>query len=251
MRLADKINFLRKQRRYTMQELADKSGLTKGYISMLEKGEHPRSKKEIIPSLETVQKLALAFNIDLETLLYDVDSNVELPTANEGLQFNANTMINDSNNPDVILPIFNSLTPTNQTKVYNYANELLAEQQIVKEDNVIYIYGAVSAGTGEYLEMEHKETLTYNGAVPKHDFALRVNGNSMEPAITDGEIIFIRKDNGIRDGRFVIVALNNEAFVKKLVCSGDKILLRSLNDEYKDIIVNEFDDLIILGTVVL
>lgn len=37
----------------TMEEFSKRSGLSKGYISMLEKNKHPQNKKEIAPSLET------------------------------------------------------------------------------------------------------------------------------------------------------------------------------------------------------
>ena len=59
----------------SMQEFADRSGLSKGYISMLEKGTHPQNGKEIIPSIETVQKIASVMGISVDTLLEMVDSD--------------------------------------------------------------------------------------------------------------------------------------------------------------------------------
>ena len=59
----------------SMQEFAAKCGLSKGYISMLEKGVHPQNNKEIIPSIDTVQKVAIAMNLSIDTLLAMVDSD--------------------------------------------------------------------------------------------------------------------------------------------------------------------------------
>lgn len=64
----------------SMQEFADKCGLSKGYISMLEKGTHPQNNKEIIPSIDTVQKVATAMGISIDALLsmVDGDQNINL-----------------------------------------------------------------------------------------------------------------------------------------------------------------------------
>ena len=45
MRLEERIKQLRINKNMTMQQLADLSNLTKGYISMLEKGLNPSTKK--------------------------------------------------------------------------------------------------------------------------------------------------------------------------------------------------------------
>ena len=50
MRLEERIKQLRINRNMTMQQLADLSNLTKGYISMLERGLNPSTKKPIVPS---------------------------------------------------------------------------------------------------------------------------------------------------------------------------------------------------------
>ena len=65
----------RKQHNMTMQEFADKSGLSKGYISMLEKGRHPQSNRSLIPSVETVDKIASAMGISIDELLQMVDGD--------------------------------------------------------------------------------------------------------------------------------------------------------------------------------
>ena len=57
----------------TMQDFANKSGLSKGYISMLEKNKHPRNNKEIVPSITTFNKVAIAMGISLDQLVGMVD----------------------------------------------------------------------------------------------------------------------------------------------------------------------------------
>lgn len=54
MKLGDKIKQFRLEKKLTMQQLADLSGKSKGYISMLEKGINPQTQKPIEPSLEAI-----------------------------------------------------------------------------------------------------------------------------------------------------------------------------------------------------
>ncbi|MEJ2729769.1 MAG: XRE family transcriptional regulator [Deltaproteobacteria bacterium] len=56
------IKELRKQKRITLQQLADLTGLTKGYLSKIE-----RAKKA--PPYSTLNKIAIALNVDAATLL--------------------------------------------------------------------------------------------------------------------------------------------------------------------------------------
>lgn len=84
MHLGEIVNRYRKENNITMDEFAKKSGLSKGYISMLEKNENPKTKKEIIPTLETINRVAEVIGMDLDTLLKHLGRNqkVELPSAN-------------------------------------------------------------------------------------------------------------------------------------------------------------------------
>lgn len=141
--------------------------------------------------------------------------------------------------------IYKQLNPERQTKVYNFAEYQLKEQQR-KSKISITIKGYVSAGSGEWLE-SNEEEVEFNGEVPEHDFAVRVNGNSMTPLFDDKQIIFVKGTSEARDGQIVICRVNSDAYVKKL--SGNKLV--SLNKDYKDILISETDDFKIFGVVVL
>lgn len=58
-------------RNYTLQELADKTNLTHGYVRDLECLTIDKT-----PTLETIGKFAEALGIDIRQLFDDVDSNV-------------------------------------------------------------------------------------------------------------------------------------------------------------------------------
>lgn len=75
MKLGEIIKKFRYDNDMTMQEFADKSGLSKGYISMLEKNKHPQSKRELVPSFETYKKVASAMCMPLDDFLAALDGD--------------------------------------------------------------------------------------------------------------------------------------------------------------------------------
>ncbi|MFR4248816.1 MAG: helix-turn-helix domain-containing protein [Leuconostoc lactis] len=147
------------------------------------------------------------------------------------------------------------LNADRQQAVYNFA-----EQQYNEQNNVIKfpaptrtqvsVYGAVSAGTGEYLLDGTPELVDYDGAVPEHDFAVVVNGDSMEPTFEDKQIIFVKKTNEARNGQFVIADYDHQAFVKKFMRDEHGARLVSLNKKYPDMLIDEEHELSIFGVVV-
>lgn len=104
---------------------------------------------------------------------------------------------------------------------------------------LIPYYGHIaSAGTGQYvfndippemIEVEKDmETMQAN-------FAIGVNGNSMEPTYKDGDTLLVKKQPKINIGEIGIFMVNGESFVKEL---GDGVLI-SHNKEYGDISIDE------------
>jgi phage repressor protein C with HTH and peptisase S24 domain len=141
-----------------------------------------------------------------------------------------------------------------QEKVYNFTEQQYNEQNNIVElptNNEVEIYGAVSAGTGEYLLDGKPELVPYDGELPPHDFALVVNGDSMLPLFEDKQIIFVNKTKDVRSGQIVIADYDQQAYVKKLVKDDNGCRLVSLNKQYKDLPINEEHETSIFGVVVL
>ena len=108
---------------------------------------------------------------------------------------------------------------------------------------------AVSAGTGEPLGDTYYTTKLKipTEEVPKEAHCcLRVNGDSMEPAYKDGDIVFIqRQDEPVREGEIGVFAINGEGYMKRL---GHKEL-ESLNPKYQAIPIRQYDELRCFGRV--
>lgn len=109
---------------------------------------------------------------------------------------------------------------------------------------------AVSAGPGEPWgdDAEYKTRIEIpTEQVPENaHYCVRVNGNSMEPAFKDGDIVFVqRQDEMIRVGEIGIFYLNGDGYIKRL---GRRELI-SLNPKYDPIPLHDYDDLRCQGYV--
>lgn len=225
MRLEERINQLRINRNMTMQQLADLSNLTKGYISMLEKGLNPSTKKPIVPSLETVQNLANAFNMTLEELLDGVEGNVSLTR-------------NDS-----IMTIYTQLTSQRQERVYDFAVEQLNEQNGIQEDKVVYLVRGRQSAAGSMIHVDDVDaemgvlpsSIVPNGA----NELVQITGDSMEPLIKKGSEVYLRYQPTVEDGEIAIVRVEDEGVTCKYLFRDDEnIILKSENSKYDDIVVD-------------
>jgi len=229
--LGSVIKDARKSKNLTQKQLSELTGYSQNTISNHENGN--RSLDE-----DNIKTYAKALGLTSDDLFEALDIKNSLENK---------IMIIDKKQTkiDNLLDLYSQLEESRQTKVYNFAEYQLKEQQR-KSKISIMIKGYVSAGSGEWLE-SNEEEVEFDGEVPEHDFAVRVNGNSMTPLFDDKQIIFVKGTSEARDGQIVICRVNSDAYVKKL--SGNKLV--SLNKDYKDILISETDDFKIFGVVVL
>ena len=101
-----------------------------------------------------------------------------------------------------------------------------------------YYYRVASAGTGQIIfdmpptkRIEIPNTPEYR----KVDYAIGVNGTSMEPLYHDGDMLLIEMREEIEIGEIGIFRINGDSFVKK---RGETELI-SLNPDAKNVPLNE------------
>ena len=75
MTLGNVISEFRNLNNLTMEEFSKSAGLSKSYISMLERNRDPRG-NPINPSMEVIDKVATAIGVDLDTLVQTIDQDV-------------------------------------------------------------------------------------------------------------------------------------------------------------------------------
>jgi phage repressor protein C with HTH and peptisase S24 domain len=107
----------------------------------------------------------------------------------------------------------------------------------------------VSAGLGYNLDDDdnwQEAEVVETAAVHQADFAVEVDGNSMEPDYLNGDILLVQSTPTIEVGEVGVFTLNGDGYVKEL---GEGELL-SRNPEYDPIPIHESDSLQCWGRVI-
>lgn len=217
MTLGDVIKQYRSETGMSMDAFAKKSGLSKAYVSILERNYNPTSQNPPIPSLQKIKAVASAIGADFNDLIAALDSNqlVSLVDSNgqDGL-------------PDNIMPM---------PKTYK-----------------IPLLGTIACGepilAAENIEDEVE--------IPEHihaDFALRCKGDSMINArIHDGDIVYIRQQPSVNNGEIAAVLIGDEATLKRVYVHSDHVVLQPENPSFDPLVYfgEAMDQIRILGKAV-
>ncbi len=106
-----------------------------------------------------------------------------------------------------------------------------------------------AAGTGNYLDDDSFEEMLFENPPATADFGVRIVGDSMEPQIANGDIVFVKKQASISDGEIGIYVIDGDAFCKKLLAKNGEYFLHSLNPKYSDFPLSE--DAFLVGKVLV
>jgi DNA polymerase V len=81
-------------------------------------------------------------------------------------------------------------------------------------------------------------------------FFVRAKGNSMSGAgIFDGDLLVVDKSLNPKSGDIVIAVVDGDLTVKRLIKSGDTIILKPENSKFKEIEFQDGQELVIWGVV--
>ena len=213
--IKDRIVSLRNEKNITQSQLAEELNISPSAIGMYEQGRRK-------PSYELLEEICDYFNVDMDYLMGRSDIKNRYQA---GLKYDWEDKKQEDSNIDM---------------------------KTVNTDYImIPLYESISAGYGasnsEFIEMIPVFGLKKNGT---SYFAVKVEGDSMEPKIPNGSTIIIKKDIQIESGEIGAFNLNDENFVKQKKVVKDRLILHSFNLAYDDKVVNEFDDFIEYGKVV-
>ena len=213
--IKDRIVSLRNEKNITQSQLAEELNISPSAIGMYEQGRRK-------PSYELLEEICDYFNVDMDYLMGRSDIKNRYQA---GLKYDWEDKKQEDSNIDM---------------------------NTVNTDYImIPLYESISAGYGasnsEFIEMIPVFGLKKNGTTY---FAVKVEGDSMEPKIPNGSTIIIKKDIQIESGEIGAFNLNDENFVKQKKVVKDRLILHSFNLAYDDKLVGEFDDYKEYGKVV-
>ena len=107
----------------------------------------------------------------------------------------------------------------------------------------------VSAGVGEFLADSNRVEdilIPDDPRTAEADYALRINGDSMEPKYHSGDVILIQTTDTVEEGELGIFVLDGSGYFKRY--GGDRLI--SLNPKYPPIPLKDFEDVACCGRVV-
>lgn len=244
MSLHERIKEARQKRGLTQEQLGTLIGVAKTTITGYEKNREPTAAK--------VGEIADALGVDVNFLFQDevkaIHENRATPEELERLIKPYRTL--DPHGKDIVDTILE--------KEAQRAKDLkepgiitLAEYETYREPTYLipYIEGGVSAGNGIYQLDDTSSimmTLWANELTKQADFIIKVSGSSMEPKFHDGDKVLVNRKKAVEIGEIGIFIKNGDAYIKK---AGNRELI-SLNPDYENIPIHEFDNVVCMGKVI-
>ena len=99
---------------------------------------------------------------------------------------------------------------------------------------------AVSAGTGQFLDGSSYDLVEAGNEVSAQaDFGVRIAGDSMEPRVLDGDVVYVRQQPDVDDGQIAVVGVDDSVTLKVVYHLPNGLQLVSLNPKYKPMIYTQ------------
>lgn len=205
MTLGEYIKRYRAEHGASQRAFAATSGLTNGYISMLENNRNPRSGEPIAPTVETYKKVAAATGITFDELLALVDDSITV-NAREDER-----------------PVVRGIYELPELRRIPRLGSIACGEPILAEQN-IEGYDAVP----DYINC---------------DFTLVCKGDSMIGArIHDGDIVCIKQQPEVENGQIAAVQVGEDsATLKRVRFMENGIALWPENPAYEPLIFTGSD----------
>ena len=256
-----RIKEIKNARKMTNDELAERTGIPGGTLSKILAGISES------PKLCNIVAICEVLNCSLDYVMYGVEENKNNYTLDEEeIEMIERYRTLDERGRETVAALIEK--ETSFTAAPRAAAHPVRSARIIEapslSDRLSAAYAAndngigrrtlpiydlpVSAGVGVMLGDPTTDEITVrdNSRTREADYALRISGNSMEPRYHDGDILLVQECETLEFGELGIFILDGSGFFK--VYGGDR--LYSLNPEYGDILLKDFEDSRIAGRVI-
>lgn len=204
--------FIRKRRKalnLNLVDVADAVGVRTATVSRWESGEISNIKMNRLSALAKVLEVKVSY------LMYLIDSDLPTPESNDVPSLTIKEIFGDVDQLELEYETLPSVKSP-------YARPVLGTVQagipITATENII-----------DYEELDPKQ---YSN--PGEYFGLRIQGDSMEPRICEGDVVIVHQQSQIDSGDIAIVLINGDvATCKKVMHKENGIILSSFNPKYE------------------
>lgn len=219
MTFGERLRDARKTKRYTQRQLAELIGAKHNSVSDWENNKNK-------PDPNTIELICGALDISPNYLLASSQNNINFIASPSEIEH---------------IKKYRSLNDHGK-EVVDFILEKEYQNSKIKEINpnatrlVNYYYKLASAGTGQIIfDTPPTKSIEVPDTYKNVDYAIGVNGDSMEPVYSDGDTLLVQMTNDIEIGDIGIFQIDGQCYVKKL---GDGKLI-SVNPKYDNIPLNE------------
>lgn len=246
--LGDNIRATRKNRKLTLDQLAEKINSTSGTLSHIEKGTRN-------PSLEMLNKIADALDVQVQDLIAG-DSQAENEYFNE-----VNRMSFPGDNSNTLMYMDSDIKNTvneghviiNEQSAHYSSFQLKDMQPVTVRFVRLPVLGRIPAG----IPIEAKVNIIDYVNVPENEvsngeyFFLQVQGDSMiNSGIKNGYRVLVKRQQDVESGEIAVVRVNShDATLKRVKKIDGQVILYPDNPEYEPIFIRE-EGAEIIGKVV-
>ena len=227
MSFSQKVKKLLKENKMTKAELAKDAGIAYTTLDSMLKRETDTDR------LATIFRIAEALGTSVEALIFDEEQK-EISSEEKRL-----------------LSLYSLLDSRGKDTVLSLLEKEVDNSKEIRRS--IPLYQAPCAA-GEALPVytdEKNDLVAVASEFPESaSFSVRLSGDSMEPMLSDGDLVFVEKAEEISSGEIGIFILNGESLCKVFKKEENESFLVSLNPAYEPIHILESDDLRLVGKVI-
>lgn len=235
MNFTDKLNLLMEKKNIRISDLSRGSGIPYTTIDGFYKKGYNNIK------LSTLRQLSEYFGVSID---YLVNDNCDIKNSETDSEENDLLIkyrcLDDKGKQEV-----SAVLETNYERVTRPVLPYTEEDDFI---NIPYFEDRAAAGSGYMLGEGNYEMMKVarSRKTERADFIVTVSGSSMEPEYFDGDNVLVHSQPDVYVGEIGIFVVNGDGYIKQK----GKNRLISLNKKYKDVYVNEYDNIYCAGKVV-
>ena len=255
-----RIKEVKSARKMTNVELSERTGIPGGTLSKILAGISET------PKFCNIVAICEALNCSLDYIVYGLEENKNNYTlTDEEIEMIEDYRALDARGQETVAALIESegaYAPRTARMPLRKGAKILSPEPLSERLTAAYAANSnglariplplfdlpVSAGPGVALDYDDADTIMVRDTTRTReaDFALRISGNSMEPRYHDGDILLVQEAQTLEYGELGIFILDGCGFFK--VFGGDR--LYSLNENYGDILLKDFEDVRVAGRVI-
>lgn len=241
MTIGDRMKMRRKQLKISADEIANQLGVSRSTIFRYEKGEIEKLPTERLATiamiLKTTPEELMGWNSDKAT------SSIE-------------TIYNKLEEPrqKVVLETAQAQLDE-QEQLHNQEQNNVIEHDFSTKRKIFTIQNSASAANP--TELAYGDTVVeeeeFERVPESADFAVPILGDSMEPLIRNGQLVFVKEQPIVEEGEIAIVEIDGDGVTCKQIYFNHEnkmVILHSINELYYDREI-EPERLRIIGKVVM